>query len=218
MQPPIVVLENLYECKDLEQLLVAAGALSRRPYIIAALASGTTQGIPLHQLLSHHQIRCVVRVCGIKRCGLYLISSSSLHHQGDHMQPPEWSCSGDIDTVPKEADIPTQSYFSVSKSDWSLYIVWPRSGGSNWSLYIYRVTPYLGWWRAWQRDSWTGFLTCWIISISSSTSSTLTWLTLAPGSSCPAPSTRQLVSWRAGSSASGITSSSLTLWGPSWQG
>ena len=59
LQPPIVVLEDVYECKDLEQLLVAAGALSRRPYIIAALSSGTTKGIPLHQLLFHHQIRWV---------------------------------------------------------------------------------------------------------------------------------------------------------------
>lgn len=57
LHPPIVVLEDVYECKDLEQLLVAAGALTRRPYIIAALSSGTTKGIPLHQLLFHHQIR-----------------------------------------------------------------------------------------------------------------------------------------------------------------
>lgn len=59
LHPPIVVLEDVYECKDLEQLLVAAGSLSRRPYIIAALSSGTTKGIPLHQLLFHHQIRSV---------------------------------------------------------------------------------------------------------------------------------------------------------------
>lgn len=59
LHPPIIVLEDVYECKDLEQLLVAASALSRRPYIIAALSSGTTKGIPLHQLLFHHQIRSV---------------------------------------------------------------------------------------------------------------------------------------------------------------
>lgn len=57
LHPPIVVLEDIYECKDLEQLLVAASALTRRPYIVAALSSGTTKGIPLHQLMFHHQIR-----------------------------------------------------------------------------------------------------------------------------------------------------------------
>jgi len=41
----------------LEQLLAAAGGLSKRPYIIAALSSGTTKGVPLHQLLFHYQIR-----------------------------------------------------------------------------------------------------------------------------------------------------------------
>ena len=59
LQPPIILLDGVYECHDLEQVLAAAGGLSRKPYIISTLCSGTTKGVPLHQLLFHHQIRCV---------------------------------------------------------------------------------------------------------------------------------------------------------------
>ncbi len=57
LPPPILLLEDVHECAQLEQVLVAATPLSKRPYIIATLCSGTTKGIPLHQLLFHHQIR-----------------------------------------------------------------------------------------------------------------------------------------------------------------
>ena len=57
LYPPILLLDEVYECHALEQILDAASALSKRPYIIATLCSGNTKGIPLHQLLFHHQIR-----------------------------------------------------------------------------------------------------------------------------------------------------------------
>ena len=57
LYPPILLLDEVYECHALEQILDAASSLCKRPYIIATLCSGNTKGIPLHQLLFHHQIR-----------------------------------------------------------------------------------------------------------------------------------------------------------------
>ena len=50
-------MDNIYECSVLEQILTTASNLPRRPYIIATLCTATMQGVPLHQLLFHHQMR-----------------------------------------------------------------------------------------------------------------------------------------------------------------
>jgi hypothetical protein len=57
--PPIITVDNIYECSVLEQILSTARNLPRRPYIIATLCTATMQGVPLHQLLFHHQMRVV---------------------------------------------------------------------------------------------------------------------------------------------------------------
>lgn len=56
---PILLFDNIYDCQSLEQVLSAAGTLSKRPYIVATLCSGSTRGIPLHQLMLRHNIRVV---------------------------------------------------------------------------------------------------------------------------------------------------------------
>uniref|UniRef100_A0A1X7VNK0 Calponin-homology (CH) domain-containing protein n=2 Tax=Amphimedon queenslandica TaxID=400682 RepID=A0A1X7VNK0_AMPQE len=56
---PVLLFDNIYDCQSLEQVLSAAGTLSKRPYIVATLCSGSTRGIPLHQLMLRHNIRVV---------------------------------------------------------------------------------------------------------------------------------------------------------------
>eukprot|EP00731_Ephydatia_muelleri_P029738 Em0021g261a len=59
LYPPIILLDEVYDCSVLEQVLGVASSLSKRPFIICTLCSGTTRGIPLHQLLLHHQVRVI---------------------------------------------------------------------------------------------------------------------------------------------------------------
>lgn len=56
---PILLFDNIYDCQSLEQLFSAASTLPKRPYIVSTLCSGSTRGIPLHQLMFRHNIRVV---------------------------------------------------------------------------------------------------------------------------------------------------------------
>jgi len=88
LYPPILLLDEVYECHALEQILDAASSLSKRPYIIATLCSGNTKGIPLHQLLFHHQIRVIT--CNPQSDPITGILSRSLRKQVFNLKANSW--------------------------------------------------------------------------------------------------------------------------------
>ena len=63
----------------MEQLFNAAGTLPKRPYIVSTLCSGSTRGIPLHQLMFRHNIRVVT--CSPQAEPIYGILSRTLRKQ-----------------------------------------------------------------------------------------------------------------------------------------
>lgn len=76
---PILLFDGIYDCQSLEQLFNAAGTLPKRPYIVSTLCSGSTRGIPLHQLMFRHNIRVVT--CSPQAEPIYGILSRTLRKQ-----------------------------------------------------------------------------------------------------------------------------------------
>jgi hypothetical protein len=81
---PILFFDNIYDCQSLEQLFSAAGMLPKRPYIVSTLCSGSTRGIPLHQLMFRHNIRVVT--CSPSNDPILGILSRTLRKQVYHMK------------------------------------------------------------------------------------------------------------------------------------
>lgn len=58
-QTQIVLVDGLFECDGVEQILSAAGTMETKPYLVITVAQAHSRGSSLHNLMFKHPVRMV---------------------------------------------------------------------------------------------------------------------------------------------------------------